>query len=72
MRSRPRPTQRITGFAGADTAIATLALWTLFTYIYQVWSAVPYSSIGGPLNSGKTRVFEILTRLAFLRGSRRI
>ncbi|MHC4866855.1 MAG: hypothetical protein ACYTEX_22485, partial [Planctomycetota bacterium] len=28
---------------------ATLALWTMLTYGYPVWPAVPYLSIGGPL-----------------------
>jgi len=44
---------------------ATLALWTMLTYIYPVFDAVPYLYIGGPLGSGKSRVFEILARLAF-------
>ena len=44
---------------------STLALWALLTYIYQTWPAVPYLYIGGPLQSGKTRVFDILSRLAF-------
>ncbi len=40
---------------------ATLSLWTMLTYAYPVWSAVPYLSIGGPLSSGKSRVFEVLS-----------
>jgi hypothetical protein len=44
---------------------ATLALWTLLTYCYQAWDAVPYLFVGGPLGSGKSRVFDILARLAF-------
>ncbi|MBN2138297.1 MAG: hypothetical protein JW720_10865, partial [Sedimentisphaerales bacterium] len=42
---------------------ATLALWTILTYAYPAWSAVPYLSVGGPLGSGKSRVFEVLSRL---------
>ena len=42
---------------------ATLALWTILTYTYPAWSAVPYLSVGGPLGSGKSRVFEVLSRL---------
>jgi len=44
---------------------ATLALWTMLTYCYPAWEAVPYLYIGGPAGSGKTRVFELLSRLAF-------
>ena len=28
---------------------ATLALWTILTYAHPAWSAVPYLSVGGPL-----------------------
>ena len=45
--------------------MATLALWSVLTYCYQAWDAVPYLNIGGPIRSGKTRLFEILSRLAF-------
>ncbi|MDA1055007.1 MAG: hypothetical protein O3C40_31680 [Planctomycetota bacterium] len=44
---------------------ATLALWTILTYCFSVWDAVPYLFVGGPLGSGKSRVFEILSRLVF-------
>jgi len=44
---------------------ATLSLWTILTYAYPAWSAVPYLSIGGPLGSGKSRVFEVLSRVAY-------
>ena len=49
----------------APGMVATLALWTILTYIYLAFDAVPYLYIGGPLGSGKTRIFEILTRLVF-------
>jgi hypothetical protein len=49
----------------AAGTMATLALWSVLTYCYQAWDAVPYLYVGGPLNSGKTRVFEILNRLVF-------
>ena len=49
----------------ASGTTATLALWCIHTYCYQVWPAVPYLHIGGPLQSGKTRVFEILSQVAF-------
>src|SRR5262249_26264681 len=39
---------------------ATLALWSMLTYCFQAWDAVPYLNISGPLHSGKTRVLEIL------------
>lgn len=44
---------------------ATLALWVVLTYIYPVWSAVPYLSVGGPLGSGKSTLFAVLARLIF-------
>lgn len=44
---------------------ATIALWVVLTYGYQAWDAVPYLFVGGPLGSGKSRVFEILARLVF-------
>jgi hypothetical protein len=44
---------------------ATLALWTILTYAYPAWSAVPYLSVGGPLGSGKSRVFEVLSQLVY-------
>jgi hypothetical protein len=37
----------------------------MLTYGYPVWPAVPYLSIGGPLGSGKSRVFEVLTLLVY-------
>lgn len=46
-------------------AIATLALWTMLSYVYPAWDAVPYIYVGGPLGSGKTRVFEVLARLVY-------
>jgi len=45
--------------------VSTLSLWTMLTYAYPVWPAVPYLSIGGPLGSGKSRVFDVLVLLAF-------
>ena len=44
---------------------ATLILWIILTYVYHAWPAVPYLFIGGPLGSGKTRLFEVLARLVF-------
>ena len=44
---------------------ATLALWVMLTYAYPAWSATPYLYLGGQLESGKTRVFEVLSRLVF-------
>ena len=37
----------------------------MLTYCYQAWPAVPYLFIGGPLGSGKSRVFDVLARLVF-------
>lgn len=44
---------------------STLAVWTVLTYGYPAWDAVPYLFVGGPLGSGKSRVFEILSRVVF-------
>ncbi len=46
-------------------AVATLALWVMLTYIFPVRPAVPYLYIGGPLGSGKSRIFDILAKLVF-------
>jgi hypothetical protein len=43
--------------------IYTLALWVMLTYLFPIWPAVPYLSIGGPLGSGKSRLFEVLAEL---------
>lgn len=43
--------------------ISTLCLWTMLTYAYPASSAVPYLSVGGPLGSGKSRLFEVLALL---------
>ncbi len=53
------PTEDIAG------VVSTLSLWTMLTYTYPVWPAVPYLSIGGPLGSGKSRVFDVLVQLVF-------
>jgi len=53
------PTERAAG------TTATLALWVMLTYSYPAWSAAPYLYLGGQLESGKTRVFEVLSRLVF-------
>ena len=44
--------------------IATLSLWTMLSYAYTAWDAVPYLSVGGPLGSGKTQLFNVLQKLA--------
>lgn len=51
--------------AAAPGTTAMLALWTIFTYVYAAWDAVPYLSVGGPMGSGKSRVLDVLLRLAF-------
>ena len=43
----------------------TLALWVVMSYVYPVFDAVPYLYVGGPLASGKSRLFEVLVRLVF-------
>ena len=49
----------------AEGATAVLALWTMLTYAFPAWSVIPYLSIGGPMGSGKTRVFEVLNRIVY-------
>jgi hypothetical protein len=51
-----------------DTAagtISTLICWVTLTYIFPAFSAVPYLLLSGPAGSGKSRVLELLERLAF-------
>jgi hypothetical protein len=38
----------------------TLTLWTMLTYLYPIWGAVPYLSVGGSLSSGKSRLLDVL------------
>lgn len=49
----------------AAGTVAALGLWAMFTYIFPVWSSVPYLAVGGPMGSGKTRLFNVLERLCF-------
>lgn len=42
-----------------------LVLWVILTYICPAWPSVPYLFIGGPLGSGKSRVFEVLVQLVY-------
>ncbi|HEX4592259.1 MAG TPA: hypothetical protein VH120_20155, partial [Gemmataceae bacterium] len=44
---------------------ATLTLWSLLSYAYPVWPAVPYLYVGGPVGSGKSRLFDVLARLVY-------
>ncbi|MEE9128810.1 MAG: hypothetical protein V3T84_02245 [Phycisphaerales bacterium] len=44
---------------------STLGLWSILTYVYLAWDAVPYLYFGGPAGSGKSRAFEVLSRLVF-------
>jgi len=46
-------------------SIAMLTCWTVLAYVFPVFCAVPYISVGGPAGSGKSRVFELLAQLAF-------
>ncbi len=44
---------------------STLTLWTMLTYVYPIWGAVPYLSIGGSLSSGKSRLLDVLGLLVY-------
>lgn len=51
--------------ADAPGAVATVALWTLLSYVYPAFNAVPYLYLGGPLGSGKSRVLEVLSQVVY-------
>lgn len=44
---------------------ATIVLWTMLTYVYPAWPAVPYLHVTGPTGSGKSRLFDFLARTTF-------
>jgi hypothetical protein len=45
--------------SAAGTAVM-LTCWSLLSYVFPVFDAVPYLAVGGPAGSGKSRVFELL------------
>jgi hypothetical protein len=45
--------------------VLLLTCWTILTYVYPVFDAIPYLAIGGPTGSGKTRVLDLLEQLVF-------
>ncbi len=49
----------------APATTATLALWSIFTYLYSLWSASPYVRVGGPKGSGKTTLLDVLAEIVF-------
>lgn len=49
----------------AKGIVSALGLWSILTYAYPAWDAVPYLYFGGPVGSGKSRAFEVLSRLVF-------
>lgn len=51
--------------SNAPGITATVVCWSMLTYCYSVWPAVPYLFAGGPLGSGKSRLLDILGRLTF-------
>jgi hypothetical protein len=51
--------------ASAPGTAATLSLWVLLSFAYSAWPAVPYLYVGGPTSSGKSRVFDLLSRLVY-------
>ena len=44
----------------AGGTVAMLACWSMLTYFFGAFDAVPYLAVGGPAGSGKSRVFELL------------
>ena len=51
--------------AHAPGVTATAVCWAILSYVYQTWPAVPYLYVGGPLGSGKSRLFDVLARMVF-------
>jgi hypothetical protein len=49
----------------AEGTTATLALWSILTYVFRAWDSVPYLHLGGALSSGKSTAFSVLSRLVF-------
>jgi hypothetical protein len=49
----------------SEGTYATLGLWVWLTYVYRAWETIPYMYTGGPYNSGKTRLFDVLNLLVF-------
>lgn len=47
----------------SETLLAILALWTMLTYAFPAWDAVPYLFFNGTLGSGKSTVFGVLIEL---------
>jgi hypothetical protein len=47
----------------AAGTVAMLSAWTMLSYVYTVFDAVPYIAVSGPAGSGKSRVFELLNQL---------
>lgn len=47
----------------AAGTVAMLACWSLLTYCFGCFDAVPYIMVGGPAGSGKSRVFELLSQV---------
>jgi hypothetical protein len=47
----------------AAGTVAMLSTWTMLSYVFPVFDAVPYLAMSGPAGSGKSRVFELLNQL---------
>jgi hypothetical protein len=52
------------GDSGGGT-VAMLTCWSMLSYVFPVFDAVPYLAVGGPAGSGKSRVFELLSQVVF-------
>lgn len=48
-----------------DFILYSLASWVMMTYTCRALPAVPYLYLGGPANSGKTTVMNVLASLAY-------
>jgi hypothetical protein len=65
--------QEITGLLGnfldfqpdASETVTLLGLWVILTYVYPAWACVPYLYIGGPQESGKSTLFQVLSRMVY-------
>jgi DNA primase catalytic core len=56
--------ETLVDFPEPDTAVI-VALWAMATYLHPLFAAFPFLALSGPAGSGKTKVGEITTRVAF-------
>lgn len=50
---------------GSETLYKVVALWLLGTYFYRQFKAYPYFNVNGLMNSGKSKMLELCSLIAF-------